>query len=94
MKRGQVFKVEKVLSEVNPPLYQLVDLMADPVKGNFYSEQLLKTNVPGDRDLFEIEKVLKTKTVKGKKFLLVKYLYYPSKFNQYVSEENLVIGQA
>jgi AAA+ superfamily predicted ATPase len=39
-------------------------------------------------DFFEVEKVLGKKKIKDKTFYLVKYLYYPSKFNQYIPEEN------
>lgn len=62
--------------------------MNDLVKGYFYEEQLLKSPIPKPNDLFEVEKVLNTKTVRGKKYFLVKYLYYPNKFNQYIPEEN------
>ena len=58
--------------------------------GSFYKEQLVKTEKPDyKKNFFEIEKILSSKTVRGKKFFLVKFLYYPSKFNEYVLEENL-----
>jgi hypothetical protein len=64
--------------------------MKDSVPGSFYKEQLVKTEKPDyKRNFFEIEKVLGSKTVRGKKYFLVKFLYYPSKFNEYVLQENL-----
>jgi hypothetical protein len=72
-----------------PPLYKLKDLLNDEVPGFYYEAQLTKAPDPNyKKDFFEVEKVLGTKTIKGKKFYLVKYLYYPPKFNQYVPEEN------
>jgi hypothetical protein len=61
-------------------LFSLEDLQSAELKGKFYKEQLRLAPYVSDKDfIFEIETVLKTKTVKGKKFLLVKYLYYPGK---------------
>jgi hypothetical protein len=39
-----------------------------------------------------VEKILGQKIIKKKKFFLVKFLFYPAKFNQYVSESNVTIG--
>ncbi len=73
-----------------PALYFLRDLMKDNVSGSFYREQLVKSEKPDYKtNFFEIESILGSKTVKGKKYFLVKFLYYPSKFNQYVPQENL-----
>lgn len=62
--------------------------MKDEVKGFFYKEQLTKIQPPKEDRIFEVEEVLKTKTVKKKKWCLVKYLFYPAKFNQWIPEEN------
>jgi len=75
---------------VSPPLFFLRDLMKDKVNGSFYREQLVKSEKPDyKRNFFEVESILGSKKVKGKKYYLVKFLYYPSKFNQYIAEENL-----
>jgi len=64
--------------------------MKDKVNGSFYREQLVKSEKPDyKRNFFEVESILGSKKVKGKKYYLVKFLYYPSKFNQYIAEENL-----
>jgi AAA+ superfamily predicted ATPase len=63
--------------------------MKDPVPGYFYQEQLtLAPNPNYKEDFFEVEEVLGKKKIKNKTFYLVKYLYYPAKFNQYIPEEN------
>ena len=67
--------------------------MKDPVAGKFYEKQLLRAPTPDyQKDFFFVEKILHTKTVKSHKYALVKFLYYPSKFNQYVPIENIKIG--
>jgi hypothetical protein len=58
--------------------------MGDKVEGRFYREQLYPSIKPDYKsNFFEIEKVI------GKKFYLVKFLYYSSKFNEYIPEENM-----
>lgn len=81
-----------MLSEINPVLFTLVDLLNDKVPGHFYREQLTKSAPPSEHEYFLIEKVLGRKKIKGKEHLLVKYLYYPNKFNRYVPEENIIRG--
>ena len=67
--------------------------MKDKVPGHYYKEQLLKSETPDFKEnFFEVEKVLKEKTFKGKKYFLVKFMYYPSKFNEYIPEENMKFG--
>ena len=67
--------------------------MKDKVQGHYYFEQLTKAPAPNYKtDFFLVEKILGSKTVRGKKFYLVKFLYYPSKFNPYIPEENLKFG--
>ena len=64
--------------------------MKDSIDGHFYEKQLLRAPVPDyKKDFFFVEKILDSKTVKQKKYVLVKFLYYPSKFNQYVPVENI-----
>lgn len=62
-----------------PPLFYLVDLMKDQVKGSYYEQQLKSAPNPTEDDYWDIEKVLKTKTEKGKKYFYVKFRFYPGK---------------
>lgn len=79
--------MRKIDASIDPPLYILEDLHQALKKGLYYKEQLFKTKAPNYlRDFFEVEKILRTKTVKGKKFFFVKYLYYSNKFNLWVPE--------
>jgi len=88
-----LFKVSEIRAQVKPVMYKLVDLQNDSVAGNFYREQLTKSPPPEDQEYFLIEKDLGKKTIKGKKHLLVKFLYYPNKFNRYIPEEDVVEGE-
>ncbi len=67
--------------------------MNDKVSGKYYRQQLTKAPNPEYKNhFFEIEKVLKTKIVKKKKYLFVKFLYYPNKFNDYVLAEDVKVS--
>ena len=64
--------------------------MKDKVPGHFYAEQLTQAPAPNYKeDFFLVEKILGEKTVQGKKYYLVKFLFYPSKFNEYVLASNI-----
>ena len=70
-------------------MLKLTDLLKDPVQGQFYREQLTKSPAPKASDYFYIEKILGKKKIKGVDHFLVKYLFYPNKFNQYIPSANL-----
>ena len=93
-KRGELFQIKKVNSSINPPLYTLMDLMKDEKPGHYYREQLIPTEAPNfDQNYFEVEKVISEKKVRGKKYYLVKFLYYPNKFNEFIPEENMKFSE-
>ena len=62
--------------------------MKSAVDGNFYRQQLTKAPIPQSNDYFYVEKVLARKKINGIDNYLVKYLYYPDKFNQYIPVTN------
>ena len=67
-------------------MYTLKDLNNENIEGTFYTEELQK--VVQDNS-FEIEKVLRTRKVKGVKQLFVKWLGYSDKFNSWILESDL-----
>jgi len=77
----EVFKIIDVDERQDPVMYQLEDLLNEKIEGKFYEPELQKTNL---KDYAKVEKVLKTKTVNGKKKYYVKFDGYDSKFNDWV----------
>ena len=67
--------------------------MKDSVDGLFYKEELTKSPPPKESDYFFVEKILGQKKIQGIEHYLVKYLYYPNKFNQYVKKDNIKMGK-
>ena len=80
--------MSEVLAQIQPVMFKLIDLMKDNVEGQFYRQQLTKSPPPKASDYFFVEKILGQKKIKGVNDFLVKYLYYPNKFNQYVPSTN------
>jgi len=83
----EVFKIIGVDESDNPVMYELEDLLGEEVKGKFYTEELQKTDL---KDYAIVEKVLREKTVRGQKMYLVKYRGYDNRFNEYITEEQLL----
>lgn len=76
----EIFKIYRVLHTI-PIMYKLEDLNGEPINGSFYEPELIKVNKP---EQYIIEKVIKTKTVKGKKQYFVKWKGYNDSFNSWV----------
>ena len=66
-KSGELFQIDEVLSQFEPVLYKLRDLMSAKVPGFYYESQLTKSPPPSEKDYFLIEDILKQKKIKGEK---------------------------
>ena len=80
----RVYTVKEV-KKTTPPTYTVQDDRGVQHKGTFYEEELQK--VKDQR--FRIQKVLKYKTVKGKRYGLVKWIGYDSSYNSWEPVEQL-----
>lgn len=83
----EVFVVVRCIGR-SPPVYRLKDCSGEDVEGSFYVEELQKV-YKADDAYFKIEKVIKSKKVKGKTSYFVKYKGYPEKFNAWVAASSL-----
>lgn len=67
-----------------PVTYGLRDLAGEDIKGKFYEQEIQKV-VKSDEDVYEVEKILKTRKRGGKIESYVKWKGYPDKFNSWVA---------
>ena len=65
----------------DPPTYVLKDYDEEKIKGKFYAEELQK--IKKTDDTFKVERVLKTRSRRGRTEYLVKWSGYPDKFNSW-----------
>ena len=82
---GEIFKINKRFRRDNIHIYKLVDWDNDSIKGTFYESELQKVSVDPNKS-FQIESILKTRKRRGVKEYFVKWMYYPKKFNSWVSD--------
>lgn len=84
----EVYTIDKILS-TDPRQYKIVSLTGDNVKGRFYEKEFVKV-IMGKDDLYQIEKIIKHRTIKGNKQVLVKWKGWDRTHNQWIDAEGLV----
>lgn len=80
---GEVFTVAKRYRRQGTPVYRIKDLAGEMLKGGFYENEIQKVTVPLDKQ-YKIEKIVKYKGKGKQKQGLVRWLYWPSKFDTWV----------
>jgi hypothetical protein len=83
----EVFKIKQIIF-TKPFEYKVEDFQNEVIDGYFYEEELSYVPNPDKID-YKIEKIVKYKTIKGKKFGLVKWKGYSSKFNDWLPVSEL-----
>jgi hypothetical protein len=73
----------------SPPTYRLQDYGGENIEGTFYDRELQRVVKSNDSE-YKIEKILKTKRVRGgSREYFVKWRGYPDKFNSWVKESDI-----
>lgn len=89
----ELFEIMRIKNTSPRALYQIRGLNGETIKGVFYEDEVQKVDKPED-DVWQIEKVLKKRTVKrGRKNIkqfFVKWFGYPEEFNSWVDESDMV----
>jgi hypothetical protein len=80
----EIFKIIAVSHQKTQPVYRLVDLTDEPIKGTFYRNELQKVMLDKDRT-YKIETIIKKRRLSdGRIQYFVKWRGYPEKFNQWI----------
>lgn len=82
----EVWRISKVLDNLPRPRYVVKD-ENNEVLDNILNENELVAYKPSD--VYDIEKVIKTRWRKGKKEALVRWLHYDKKFDSWISYDDL-----
>lgn len=80
----ELFTIDSVY-ETDPVTYGVKDYSGESIKGQFYSQELQKVSGK-DVSVFEVEKVLKTRTRQGRKQYLVRWVGFSPKYDSWVDE--------
>lgn len=82
----EIFRIRKISEKKKIPLYYLSNYENnEEIEGGFYGFELAPVNI----DIFRIDKVIAKRNNKGKKEVLVKWLGYDDKYNQWIPEEDI-----
>lgn len=68
----------------DPITYEITDLSGEKVKGKFYEQELQK--ILKEDDVYKIEKIIKTRKLRGKTEYYVKWKGYNDSFNSWTSD--------
>ena len=79
----EVFNVARVNTVCSPPVYSLEEEDGTPIKGTIYAQELPKVEVR-ERDVYRIEKVIRTRGCGRNKEFLVKWAGWPDKYNSWI----------
>jgi len=79
----ELFKVVKRFP-THPPTYGIIDYDGEEILGKFYAQELQKA----EKEVFEIEKVLKMRKQDSKTKYFVKWAGYREKFNSWIDYIN------
>lgn len=78
----EIFKIERRLA-TDPPVYKLKDFANEVIVGTFYEPELQRVT---DTGVYEVDKILETRTRNGKKEFFVSWKGYPSSANSWVTD--------
>lgn len=81
----EMFKIHSISTNKKIPMYYLVDENNEKIDGGFYNYELTPVNIK----TYRIEKVLRKRTLRGQKQVLVKWLGYDDNFNQWIPESDV-----
>ena len=81
----EIFKITKILN-TTPVQVQLEDLNGTEIEGSWYLPEIQRVTMP---ETFQIDKVIRTRKVRGRKEYLVKWRGYSDKFNQWIPENQM-----
>ena len=86
---SEVFKVKSRFRREGIPVYKLTDFYGDEViKGLFYGQELIGASIKEDEE-YKIEKILKYRGRKSDREALIKWRFWPSKFNSWVKLKDI-----
>lgn len=94
----EVFRIARVQTRhstglLPQPLYHLIDLDGDVLKGAAYQEELVPIQFDPKLQKFKIERVVeRRKNAGGQTELFVKFLGYPSSMNKWIPESSVQSG--
>jgi len=86
---GEVFKIHKRYHRGTLPIYRLQDMQQEDITGTFYQSELQKVDYDPNQP-FIVDQILRTKGNGHNKQFLVKWKYYPKRFNSWIKAKDIL----
>lgn len=84
----EIFQILKVIKRMPQPVYELSDMRARPIEGQFYNYELVKVTVSPETE-FHIDKIIRTRSKGGIKQHLVHWKGYDEEFNSWIDASDI-----
>lgn len=81
----EIFFITERIMKQNIPCYKVKDVQNEPVSGIFYEQELQKTEYQEDA-VYKIENIVRRRTRRGRREVLVKWLGWDKKHNTWIPE--------
>ncbi|KAJ8685931.1 hypothetical protein QAD02_021724 [Eretmocerus hayati] len=85
----ELFKIARISTTRQPPVYFLQDLAGEDIDGFSYEEELSRVRKDLRTEAFEVDEILKTSGHGDKRRYFVSWKEYPEKFNSWVSARDI-----
>ena len=86
---GEIFTVSDIDYQNRIPLYKLTAYNKEEITGLFYEQELQMADIDVTQP-YKVEKILRTRKRRGKGTeYLIKFLFWPSQYNEWVSKDKL-----
>lgn len=85
----EVFKIKSIFYRHPQTMYELTDLNDKKIEGTFYDSEIQKIPIDMSLKEWKIEKIIKSRTIKGQKQHYVKWLGYSDDFNSWIKAEGI-----
>jgi hypothetical protein len=82
---GEIFIITHRYRRQGVEVYKLKDYSDEPISGTFYAQELQKVNKKEDT-VWKVDKILKERTRKGDKEVLVSWYQWPAKYNSWIKK--------
>ena len=86
---GEVFIITQRYRRQGVEVYKLKDYSDEPISGTFYAQELQRVNKKEDT-VWKVDKILKERTRKGEKEVLVSWYQWPAKYNSWIKKSELI----
>lgn len=90
--RGQIYVIDSFEKNKHPYLYKIKDLLGEVITGTYMAVNLIKAPDPLTIT-YPIEKFVSERKTRRGKEVLVKWLHYPPKFNQWMLKKDVISNE-